>query len=290
MSPDGRDGAGGGCSRRGFVRAALAGAAAAALPTGDARAAAFATDALQVWSCGGLSEGFAELNEAYRRRTGVRIDYTGAFAAALGKSLLGGARTDVFAGRVLDLARKLREAGTMAYFRPLCFTRYVLVTPRGNPARVRGIEDLARPGVRVVLALDASPPGGQAVQAILKNAGIAEAALRNAVVRGSCVQRTAAQLAGGEGDASVVELRIARRPELAARLEVLPIPEALFPPGPLTFTIGPMTAARDRPLADDYVAFATSPEGQAFLERAGFVPAGSDEGRALVERLGVKDV
>lgn len=285
-----RDGQGGGCSRRGFVRGVLAGAAGALLPGAEARGRASVTDALQVWSCGGLAEAFGALNAAYQRRAGVRIEYTGAFAAALGKSLLGGARTDVFAGRVLDLARKLREAGMMASFAPLCFTRYVLVVPRGNPARVRTIEDLARPGVRVVLAPEASPPGGQAVQAILKNAGIAAEVAPNVVVRGSCVQRTAARLAGGEGDASIVEQRIACRPELAGRLEVLPIPEALFPPGPLAFTIGAMSGARDRALADDYVAFATSPEGQGFLARAGFVPAASDEGRALVERLGVRDV
>jgi molybdate transport system substrate-binding protein len=259
-----------------------------ALASREARAAP-AGGVLQVWSCGGLSEGFAELNEAYARRAGVRVDYTGAFAAALGKSLLGGARTDVFGGRVLDLARKLREAGRMAYFRPLCFTSYVLVTPRGNPAGVRSVEDLARPGVRVVLAPDASPPGGQAVQAILKAAGLADRVGGNVVVRGSCVQRTVAQLAAGEGDASIVERRLACRRELQGKLEVLPIPEALFPAGPLAFTLGVMTEARDRALADDYVAFATSPEGQAFLERAGFVPACSDEGRRLVEKLGVKD-
>lgn len=291
MSPrdDGRGDRGDGCSRRGFVRAALAGVAGAVVPLGGARAGAFASDVLQVWSCGGLSEGMQELNAAYQRRAAVRIDYTGAFAGALGKSLLGSAHTDVFAGRVLDLARKLRQAGKMAAFRPLCFTSYVLVTPRGNPAGVRSIEDLARPGVRVILAPDASPPGGQAVQGILKKAGVAEAAAKNCVVRGSCVQRTVAQLAAGEGDVSIVERRLTRLREHAGKLEVLPIPEALFPPGPLTFTIGAMNAARDRALADDYVAYATSPEGQAFLERAGFIPACSDDGKRLVEKLGVHD-
>jgi molybdate transport system substrate-binding protein len=196
----------------------------------------------------------------------------------------------VFGGRVLDLARKLRAAGRMAYFRPLCFTSYVLVTPRGNPAGVRSVEDLARPGVRVVLAPEASPPGGQASLGILKAAGVLEAAMRNAVVKGSCVQRTTAQLAAGEGDVSIVERRLTRLPEFEGRLDVVPIPEALFPAGPLTFTIGVMNEARDRALADDYVAHATSAEGQAFLERGGFIPASSDEGRRLVEKFGVRDV
>ena len=74
----------------------------------------------------------------------------------MGKSLLGGAQTEVFAGRVLDLARKLREAGKMIYFKPLCFTKYVLVTPKGNPAAISDIQDLTKRGIKVILAPGAS--------------------------------------------------------------------------------------------------------------------------------------
>jgi molybdate transport system substrate-binding protein len=45
-----------------------------------------------------------------------------------------------------------------------------------------------------------------------------------------------------------------------------------------------MKDARDRALADDYMSFITSPEGQSFFERHGFIPAGSDKGRELVRR------
>jgi len=86
---------------------------------------------------------------------------------------------------VLDLAKKLRESGKMDYFKPLCFTSYVMVSPKGNPAGIREIKDMAKPGVRVVLAPDASPPGGQAAQVILRKAGILEAAMKNAITLGS---------------------------------------------------------------------------------------------------------
>jgi hypothetical protein len=49
---------------------------------------------------------------------------------------------EVFGGRVLDLAKKLTEAGKMVYFKPLCFTSYVKVTPWGNPAGSREIKDV----------------------------------------------------------------------------------------------------------------------------------------------------
>ena len=47
--------------------------------------------------------------------------------------------------------------------------------------------------------------------------------------------------------------------------------------------------ARDRALADNYVDFLCSAEGQAIFERQGFIPAISEEGKALTEKLGVKD-
>lgn len=275
-------------SRRTFLKNALASTIGVAMTGGTA--SAFSQDSLQVWSCGGLAEAMIPANSLFEKKTGVKIAYTGAFAAALGKSLLGSGQTEVFAGRVLDLAKKLREAGKMKYFKPLCFTSYVMVTPKGNPAGIVAIEDMAKPGVRVVLAPEASPPGGQAVQALLKKAGVQEAVTKNAIIQGSCVQRTIDDVISAHGDVSIVELRITRMREFEGKLDIVPIPERFFPPPPLTFTVGVMKNARDRALADVYIDFLTSAEGQAFFERQGFIPAISDKGRELVEKFGVKDV
>lgn len=55
----------------------------------EALASNFKNDFLQVWSCGGLAEAFIPANKSHEETIGCRIDYTGAFAGALGKSLLG---------------------------------------------------------------------------------------------------------------------------------------------------------------------------------------------------------
>lgn len=257
-------------------------------------AAAWATEFpganLQVWSCGGLAEAFIPANKHYEELSGCKVNYTGAFAAALGKSLLGNAQTEVFAPRVLELARKLREQGKMLHFRPLCFTKYVLITPKGNPAGVSDIKDLKKPGVRTILSPGASPPGGQATLAILKKAGVLEGAQRNAVITGDCVHREAVDIARGAGDVAVVEQRITRLPKLAGRLEVIDIPEQFIPAKPLAFVIGVMKWAENPKLAQAFIDFILSEEGQASFEAAGFIPAASAEGQRLVEKHGVKDV
>lgn len=276
-------------NRRNFLTVAAGAAAGAVVPSASS-APLFTQTTLQVWSCGGLAEAFIPANKLYKAKTGIEITFTGAFAAALGKSLLGSASTEVFAGRVLALAQKLRSANRMSYFKPLCFTSYVLVTPKGNPKGISGIQDLAKPGIRVILAPDASPPGGEAVTGLLKKAGVLDQALKNAVIKGSCVQRTMEELVKGKGDVSVVERRLTRMPLFNGKVDVLPIPEEFFPPGPLTFTIGVMKNARDKALAHHFMEFVLSDEGQAFFSSAGFIPAMSEDGRRLIEKLGVKDV
>lgn len=178
----------------------------------------------------------------------------------------------------------------MLYFRPLCFTEYVLITPLGNPAGIQSVQDLALPGIRVILPLGASPPGGEAIRGILKKANIEKAVLENTINKESCVIKMMSEIISGEGVASIVERRLTRMDRFSGKVEVIPINETLFPPGPLTFTIGVMKYAKDRALADDYVNFICSDESQGVFERRGFIPAVSDRGRTLIEKLGVKDV
>ena len=70
--------------RRTFLKTIVTATAATALAPGLLKAGTFQRDSLQVWSCGGLSEAFNLANAAYEKRRGVKIYYTGAFAAALG--------------------------------------------------------------------------------------------------------------------------------------------------------------------------------------------------------------
>lgn len=275
--------------RRSFIRASSLAAAGSLLLGTEAISATFKNDSLQVWSCGGLAEAFIPANKVYEERTGCKIDYSGAFAGALGKSLLGGATTEVFAPRVLELAQKLKAAGKMLHFVPLCFTKYVLVTPKGNPAGITGIQDLGKPGIRTILSPNASPPGGEASTIILKKAGVLEQAQKSAVVAGDCVQRVLPDVVNGTGDAAVMELRLTKKAEFAGKTEVIEIPEDFVPPRPVSFVIGVMKYAHNKDLAEDYLKFITSEKGQSFFEASGFIPALSAEGERLTRKYGVKD-
>jgi molybdate transport system substrate-binding protein len=274
-------------SRRNFIKTSGVAAASGFLAPSRVLAQKTEPKILQVWSCGGLAEAFLPASREFKQKTGVSISYTGAFAAALGKSLLGSSKTEVFAPRVLKLSQKLKETGKMLWHKPLCFTRYVIAVPRGNPAGITSIKDMARPGIRVVLSFRASAPGGKATTILMKKAGALEGAQQNAILNGDCVQRTTKMLLNGKADAAVVEQRILHLPEFIGRLDTIPIDEKYFPPPPMSFTIGVMKWASDLDLAKSFVDFIISSEGQSHFEKAGFIPAISDEGKRLTRKYGV---
>lgn len=277
-------------NRRAFLKTGSLALGAGFFTGASAFAGGFTNKTLQAWSCGGLAEAFQPANHAFEQKTGATIAYTGAFAGALGKSLLSGtAQTEVFAPRVLELALKLKAQGKMRWFEPLCFTRYVVATPKGNAAGIEGIADLGRDGVRTVLTPDASPPGGKASLIIMEKAGVIEKARKNAVQSGDCVQTAMTVLADGKADAAVIEQRISRLPCFAGRLEILPIPEKYIPPAPVPFTIGMMKWAKNADLAEAFIKYILSEKSQRFFEAAGFIHARSSDGRRLTRKYGVID-
>ncbi len=276
-------------NRRSFIKASGIALTATLTSPLMSTAAGFKNELLQAWSCGGLAEAFIPASREYELTTGCTIAYTGAFAGALGKSLLGSATTEVFAPRVLELAQTLKQAGKMLSFQPLCFTKYVLVVPKGNPAGIESIEDMAKTGVRVILTPNASPPGGKASMIILQKAGILKQAQKNAVMLGDCVQTAMGDLIKGKGDVAVMEQRLTRIPSFQNKTESIDIPEKFIPAKPVPFTIGMMKWAKNKELAEDFIKFIVSEKGQSYFEQAGFIPARSQEGERLTQKYGVID-
>ena len=278
-------------NRRTFLKTAAASTLAAMfLPKWSYGTSSFQTDSLTVWSCGGLSEAFIAANELYEKKQGITINYMGAQAGALSKSILGGVKAPhVFGGRGMATAKTLKKAGKLLSFRPLCFTEYVIVTPLDNPAKIQGIEDFAKPGVKLILPLRAANPGSSGAKGVIKNSGLQKEIMKNMIENETCVVKMMPKIVAGKGDASIVERRLVTMDNYKGKVNVISIDEKLFPPGPVPFTIGPMEGLPDPALADDYISFICSDEGQAAFATHGFIPAYSEKGQALVAKMGVKD-
>src|SRR5205823_10167178 len=100
--------------------------------------------------------------------------------------------------------------------------RLTIVVPTSNPANIRTVGDLARPGIKLVLAAEGVPAGDYG-RAMLRNAGIERPALANVVSNEVDVKSVLAKVESGDADAGIVYVTDVT-PDLASRVRAIGIP------------------------------------------------------------------
>jgi len=76
----------------------------------------------------------------------------------------------------------------------------VLVVPRSNPAHIASVDDITRPGVKLVICNSTVPCGDYARTAFM-NLGITAAAMKNVVSQTTDVTKRLPEVALGQADA-----------------------------------------------------------------------------------------
>ena len=248
-----------------------------ALAAGTSRAPASRT--LTVFAAASLSDAFTELGPIVERsRPGLSIRFNFAGSQQLVSQLELGARADVFASADERWMRRA-VAGGLVEGQPVVFAsnRLVVIVPRSNPDGIERLQDLARPGVKLVLAADVVPAGHYARQ-VLARLGqasgfppeYARRALANVVSNEENVKAVVARVQLGEADAGLA-YRSDVTPAVAARVRVLEIPEARNIVAEYPMAV--LAAADDTADARAFIDAALGPEGRRVLERHGLLSA-----------------
>jgi molybdate transport system substrate-binding protein len=234
---------------------------------------------LTVFAAASLGDAFGELGTLVERsRPGLSVRFNFAGSQQLAAQLELGAPADVFASADERWMRFAMDGGLIAGV-PKVFARnrLVVVVPASNPGRIERLQDLARPGVKLVLAAEVVPAGRYAREVLVRlgdapgfPAGFARAALANVVSDEENVKAVVARVQLGEADAGLA-YRSDVTPAVARRVRVLEIPAeqnvvAEYP-------IAVLASAGDPADARAFVAAALGPEGQRVLERHGLLAA-----------------
>lgn len=233
---------------------------------------------LTIFAAASLTDAFRSLGAAFTRENpGAELTFNFGGSQQLAAQLEQGARADVFASA---------DEGWMSYARekslidgePSVFTHnwLVVIYPQSNPARIHRLADLARRGVKLVLAADAVPAGRYS-RAMLQNLSRAEGyagdygarVLANVVSNEETVKGVVTKVQLGEADAGVV-YRSDVTSEVARFVLVLEIPRqhnvlASYPIAVVKGSAAPSLARR-------FVDFVRSASGQQILSRHGFQP------------------
>jgi molybdate transport system substrate-binding protein len=234
---------------------------------------------LTVFAAASLAEAFAELAAGFEAgREGVTVAFNLAGSQQLAHQLSQGAPADVFASADQRQMAAAVSTGRIAAGAARIFAgnRLVVIYPPANPGRLEGLPDLARPGLRLVLAA-AEVPAGAYAQTFLANAaadpafgaGFQTAVLGNVVSYEENVRAVLSKVLLAEADAGIVYASDARAAQPGA-LGELAIPAELNVTA--AYPIAPLADSPRPDLAAAFVAFVVGPEGQEILARHGFLP------------------
>jgi molybdate transport system substrate-binding protein len=150
--------------------------------------------------------------------------------------------------------------------------RMVVILPPGNPGQVHRLEDLARPGVKLVLTAEQVPAGAYARRVLenlngLYGESFDQSVLRNVVSNEENVRQAVSKVQLGEADAGIVYLSDAAA---IPALQTLAIPDemnetALYP-------IATVMSSPRKDTAAQFIEFVLSEKGRSVLRKWGFLP------------------
>ncbi|HUS16834.1 MAG TPA: molybdate ABC transporter substrate-binding protein, partial [Chloroflexia bacterium] len=201
---------------------------------------------------------------------------------ALLAQLKQGASADLFITADAPTMDAARTAGLVLSPQVLARNSLVVVLPSSNPGGVRTLADLARPGLKIVLAAPAVPVGSYTLQVLDKLAadaaygpGFKAGVLANVVSQEENVRRVLTKVQLGEADAGIVYRTDARAPTAAGGTQTITILD--IPPAAnvtAVYYIAVLKGAVALQAASAFQTYALGPDGQAALGRFGFLPAG----------------
>lgn len=243
-----------------LTAALLAAAPAAACSSGATEPGAVLT----VSAASSLTEVFTALGDRFEAENpgvDVRLNFGG--SSALAEQIVAGAPVDVFAAASSTTMAEVVDAGDAGEPVDFATNRLAVAVPVGNPAGVRDVSDLARPGLSVVVCAPDVPCGAAASQLLQENAlDVTPVSLE------PDVRSVLTKVVADEADAGVVYVTDVAA--AAGTVESVDIPVARNVP--TTYPIAVIEGSTAPELGRSFVALVTSPEGRRALAVAGFGP------------------
>ena len=229
--------------------------------SGGSSSAASASE-IKVFAAASLTGAFTKLGEDYSAANGgTKVTFNFAGSQALATQVQQAAPADVFASADIPNMDKVKDlVGTPQNF---ASNLLQIVVEKGNPKGVKGLDDLANPDLKVVLAAPDVPAGKYAQQALEK----ADVTVKP-VSQEDNVKAVVTKVSLGEADAGIVYVT-----DVTAggdKVEGVDIPEELNVVA--TYPIATVKASKAQDKAQAFMDLVLSAQGQQVLRQYGFLP------------------
>jgi len=231
---------------------------------------------LTVFAAASLTDVLTEVGNAFSEQYDVEMNFQFGASSTLATQLIEGAEADLFISANLQQAQNLVDAGLVeGNLVTIARNRLVVIVPADNPANIQSLSDLAREGVLLAIAMPDVPVRGYTDQMVeaMRNDGeygqpFFDGFYANVVIEGANVRQVVTQVALGESDAGVVYASDVT-PDVVSDLAVLDVPDEfnVIADYPAVLLAG----VAQSELAQEFIAFLLSDDGQDALENWGFI-------------------
>ena len=244
------------------VRRLCAATVAALLLTACTGASGSAGTEVVVFAASSLNPTFATLGKDFEAaHPGVTVKFSFDGSAALVDQLSAGANADVFASADAANMDKASTAGLITgTATPFTTNVLTLITPRGNPAGITGL-DQSLTGKKLVICAD-GVPCGSATKKLAAALGIT----LKPVSEETRVTDVRTKVESGQADAGIVYVTDAKAS--GDKVDMIPIAGADMARN--QYLIGVTKTSKQAALATQFIELVASDKGQAVLKAAGF--------------------
>ncbi|NJP04987.1 MAG: molybdate ABC transporter substrate-binding protein [Chloroflexaceae bacterium] len=238
-----------------------------------------ASGELTVFAAASLTEAFTQIGADFEAANpGTKVVFNFAGSQQLAQQLAQGAPADVFASANEQQMDVAVEDGRVTADAPQDFgqNQLVVVVPADNPGDVETLADLAKPGLKVVLASADVPVGGYSLEYLDKanahtdfSSTYRDAVLENVVSYEQTVKAVLTKVVLGEADAGIVYTSDITA-NVVNQVQQIAIPDDLN-----TIAVYPIAQVSDSTqpaLAEAFIGYVLSAEGQRTLADFGFLP------------------
>ena len=218
---------------------------------------------ITVFAAASLTESFGKLGEAFQKAyPDAKVTFSFAASSALVQQINEGAPADVFASADAANMKKLTDAAN-AHGEPEVFAtnKLEIITEQGNPTGITGVADLADPDLIVVTCGPEVPIGRYSAE-VFQKAGVTVTPKSYE----ADVKAVVNKVTLGEADAGIVYATDVKAAGDKAAGVAIPDDINII----ATYPIAVTKASKNVAVAEAFLAFVLSDEGQDILGDAGF--------------------
>jgi len=238
---------------------------------------------LTVFTAASLTGAFTDIGKAYEAKNeNVKVEFVFDGSQTLRTQIEQGATPDIFVSASTKHMKALQGAGFMDNdtVAPFLGNSLALVVPADNPAKIAGVADLNKSGVKLVIGTKDVPFGDYTRQMLDKMAAdpkygeaYRDAVMKNVISEETAVTSVMPKLMLGEADASFVYKSDVSKDD-RDKLTRLDVPSEYNVMA--TYPLGILTESSQKTEAESFIAFVRGPDGSAILTEYGFdpIPAG----------------